>query len=163
MWGCLSVIGLHPTPSASLYGVVGCVVTVRTTLCLQTVCDVLCIAIEERRVLLDGCCGCKLHEGNNMSQRCRAESEKSSSSSDDWDGLPSPDVLRWYLEPKWYTEQGFQTESGGFSGPYRGLGIPHRNTAARGQAPMAVRGIGDCTRGGCIGRWAYRPRQCGLW
>ena len=58
MWGCVSVIGLHPTPSASLYGVVGCVVALRATHCLQTVCDVLRIAIEERHVLLVGCCVC---------------------------------------------------------------------------------------------------------
>jgi len=88
MWGCVSVIGLHPMLSASLYGVVGCVVALRATHCLQTVCDVLRAAIEERRVLLVGCCVCKLREGNNMSQRRHTESEKSRSSSDDWDGLP---------------------------------------------------------------------------
>jgi len=27
---------------------------------------------------------------------------------------------------------------------------------------MGARGVGDRVHGGCIGRWAYRPRRCGL-
>jgi len=102
MWGCVSVIGLHPMPSASLYGVVGCVVALRATHCLQTVCAALRVAIEVRRVLLVGCCVCKLRENCNMSQRhCRhlrgdpSDSEGSSTSSDfHRDNLPRPDVVR---------------------------------------------------------------------
>jgi len=91
VWGCASVIGLCPTPSASLSGVVGCVVTSRASHCLQTVCDALRVVIGERSVLLVGCCTCKLRKGSKMSQRHRDESENSSYSSDyHWDGLPSP-------------------------------------------------------------------------
>jgi len=105
MWGCASVIGLSLTPSASLSGVVGCVVASRASHCLQTVCDAQRVVIGIRSILLLGCCNCNLRESSTMSQRRRKESEESSSSSDyNWDGLPSPDVLRKYREPKWYTE-----------------------------------------------------------
>jgi len=128
---------------------VGCVVALHATHCLRTVCDALRIAIEERRVLLVGCCICKLRESSKMSQRRRIESEKSSSSSNyHWDGLPSPDVLCRPRKPKMWTERSAQTESGGYVGPYRDLGIPHQDTAARGRASMAARGIGDRMRGG---------------
>jgi len=152
MWGCMSVIGLCPMPSASLSGVVGCMVASHANHCRPTDCSVRRVAIERRSVLLVGCCVCNLSENSIMSQRHNSESEESSSSSDYyWDGLPSPDVLRKYREPKWYMECGAQTESGGYTGPYRGLGIPHRGTAARGRAAMAARGIGDRARAGCVG------------
>jgi len=41
-----------------------------------------------------------------MSQRQNHESDESSSSSGEWDGPSSPDVLRKYREPKWYMERG---------------------------------------------------------
>jgi len=98
-----------------------------------------------------------------MSQRRCNESESSSASSDyHWDGLPSPDVLRRYCGPKSWMERGAQTDSSGYAGPYRGLGIPHRGSAARGRASMAAHEIGDQMHGGCVGRQVYRPRLCGL-
>ena len=91
MWGCVSVIGLCPTPPASLSGVVGCVVALHASHCPQAVCDALRVVIEERSILLVARCICILYKGCKMSQRRRSESVKSSSSSDyHWDGLPSP-------------------------------------------------------------------------
>jgi len=89
-----------------------------------------------------------------MSQRQNCESEESSSSSGEWDGLPSPDVLRKYRQPKWYMERGAQTEDGWYAGPHRGLGIPHR--PVRGRLAAATQGAGDRA---CR---AYHPRRCGL-
>jgi len=53
-----------------------------------------------------------------MSQRQNCESEESSFSSDDWDGLPSPDVLRRYREPKSWMDGSAQTEPGWYTGLY---------------------------------------------
>jgi len=51
-------------------------------------------------------------------------------------------------------EWGAQTDAGGYAGPYRGLGIPHR--PACGQAAATAQGACARVRG------AYRPRRCGL-
>jgi len=162
MWGCVSVIGLWPTPSASPSAVVGCMLASRANHCLQTDCSMQRLDIEKQSVLLVGCCICNLQSCNTMSQRNNSESEGSSSSSDDWDGLPSPDVLHRYREPKSWMDESAQTEPGCYTGPYRGLGIPHQNAAVRSRAAAAAHGINDHARGGCVGRRAYRPRRCGL-
>ena len=49
---------------------------------------------------------------------------------------------------------GAQTDSEGYAGPYRGLGIPHR--PARGQAAATAQGAG--TRACKV----HRPRRCSL-
>jgi len=90
-------------------------------------------------------------------------SEDSSTSSNfHGDNLSSLDVVHSRTQPKWYIEQGAQTESGGYVGPFWGLGIPVRCTTGRGRASLAARGIGDRMRRGCIGRHVYHPRRCGL-
>jgi len=85
-----------------------------------------------------------------MSQR----QDGSGSSSGEWDGLPSPDVLRKYREPKWYMERGAQTEADWYAGLYRSLGIPHR--------PVHSRAAATAQGAGARVRRAYRPRRCGL-
>jgi len=45
-------------------------------------------------------------------------------------------------------DESAQTEPGWYTGPYRGLGIPHWNAAVRGRAAVAVCGIGDRACGG---------------
>jgi len=89
-----------------------------------------------------------------MSLKHDSGADGSGSSSGEWDGLASPDVLRKYREPKWYMERGAQTDDDGFAGPYRGLGIPHR--LVRGQAAATTQ------RAGARARRSYRPRRCGL-
>ena len=69
-------------------------------------------------------------------------------------GTAWPPVLRKYREPKWYMERGAQSDAKGYSGPYRGLGIPHR--PARGRAAAAAPGAG------AHARRVHRPRRCGL-
>jgi len=106
-------------PPASLFGVAGCMVALCASHCLQTDCSVRRVVTERQSVFLVGYCTCNLCEGSIMSQRHRNDSEKSTSSSDyNWNGLPSPDVLRKYRGLKWYMEHGAQTESDGYAGPY---------------------------------------------
>jgi len=161
---CAPLIGRCTSLPTSLTRVVGCVVASRISCYrLRTVFDVLCVVVGKRSVLLVAFRDCKLRETHNMSQSHRNESESSSSSSDyHWDGLPSPDVLRRPHMPKVWMERAAQTESIGYVGPFRGLGLPNRGNDARGRAPMAARGFGGGRHGGRAGRRNYQPRQCGL-
>jgi len=154
MWGCATVIGLCPTLFASPSGVVGCRLTSRANHCLPTDCSVHRVDTKKRKISLFGCCICSLHNCDIMSQRQDSDTDGSSSSSGEWDGLPSPDVLRKYREPKWYMERGAQTEADWYTGPYRGLGVPHR--------PVHGRAAATALGAGARARRAYRPRRCGL-
>jgi len=152
--GRVSVIGFSLMPSASLSGVAGYRLALRASHCVLTDCSMYSVDTRKHKILLFGYyCG--------SPQRCTIMSLKpatdivsSGSSSGEWDGLASPDVLRKYREPKWYMERGAQTDADGYAGPNRGLGIPNR--PARNQAAATAQGAGACACG------AYRPRRCGL-
>ena len=79
-----------------------------------------------------------------MSQRQDSDTDGSGSSSGEWDDLPSPEVLHKYREPKWYMERGAQTEADWYTGPYRGLKVPHR--PVRGRAAATAQGAGARAR-----------------
>jgi len=141
----VSVIGFCPTLLSSPSGVVGHQPASRASHCLLT--DRSVHSAEELKILLLDCCSLDLEHCAIMSLEQGNNTDASGSSSGEWDGLASPDVLRKCREPKWYMERGY-------AGPYRGLGIPHRPT--RGQAAATAQGA--CARA----RRAYHPRRCGL-
>jgi len=154
MWGRMSAIGLSPTPLASPSGVAGCRLALRASHCLLTECSVHSVELVALKNLLLGCCRYNLEYCTMASLKQNSDTDDSRSSYGEWGGLASPDVLRRYREPRWYMERGAQTDSDGYAGPYRGLGIPNR--PARGQATATVQSIG------VHARKTYRPRRCGL-
>jgi len=124
----------------------------RASHCLLT--DRSVHSVEELKILLLDCCSFDLEHCAIMNLEQGNNTDTSGSSSGEWGGLASPDVLRKYREPKWYTERGAQTDAEGYAGPYRGLGIPHRSTRCH----SAVTAHGACAHA----RRAYHPRRCGL-
>jgi len=142
-WGRVSVIGFCPTLLASPSGVVGHPPALRASHCLLT--DGSVHSAEELKILLLDCCSLDLGHCAIMSLEQGNNTDASGSSSGGWDGLASPDVLRKYREPKWYMELGAQTDAGGYAGPYRGLGIPHR--PARGQGPRRRKALARARAG----------------
>jgi len=153
-WGRVSVIGFSPTLFASPSGVAGCRLALRASHCLLTDCSVHSVDTEALKTLLLGYCNFSSQRCAIMSLKQDSDTDGSGSSSGEWDGLASPDVLRKYRESKWYMERGAPTDADGYSGPYRGLGIPH--WPVRGQAAATVQGAG------ARAHRVYRPRRCGL-
>jgi len=136
MWGRMSVIGFSPTLLASPSGVAGYQPALRASHCLLTDCSVHSVETRELKTLLLGCCSFYSERCTIMSLSQEGDTDGSGSSSGEWDGLPSPDVLRKYREPRWYMERGAQTDADGYAGLYRGLWLPHR--PVRGQSTASV-------------------------
>ena len=63
------------------------------------------VEAEELKILLLDCCSLGLERCAIMSLKQGNDTDASGSSSGEWDGLASPDVLRRYREPKWYKER----------------------------------------------------------
>jgi len=142
----VSLIGFSPTLLASPTGVAGYQPALRASHCLLTDRSVHSVEMEELKILLLGCCSLSSERCTMMNLRQGSDTDGSGSSSGEWDGLASLDVLRKYREPKWYMERGAQTDADGYAGPYRGLGIPHR--PIRGQAT----GVACATMSACLTR-----------
>ena len=154
MWGRSSVIGFSPTLLASPSGVAGYQPALCASHCLLTDRSLHSVEVEELKILLLGCCSLSSERCAIMSLKQDSGTDGSGSSSGEWDGLASPNVLRKYRKPIWCMKRGAQTDADGYTGPYRGLRIPHR--PIRGQATATAQGACTCSRR------AYRPRRCGL-
>ena len=144
MWGRLPVIGFSPTLLASPSGVVGNQPASRASHCPLTDRSVRRVKAEDLKILLLDCCSPSLERCAIMSLKQDSGTDGSGSSSGEWDGLASPDVLRKYQKLIWCVERGAQTDADGYAGPYRG------------QATATAQGT--CTRS----RRAYRLHRCGL-
>ena len=129
---CASLIGRCTSLPTSLTRVVACVVASLVSYRLRIVFGAQCVAIVRQSILLADFYDCKLRKSGKMDRRCSyvlgdesSHSESSGSSDFHGDNLPSPDVVRSRTQPKWYTENGVQTECSEYAGPFRGLGIPN--------------------------------------